>query len=475
MIDWNRALILETKIAQIIQEQEENGFKFDLPKALRSIEFLANKRNELYDRIRPSLTLEIEQEGAPILKPFKKNGEYSKMVTDWLDSLENSVNVGGAFTRISWHEPDLGSRQKLIKQLMRHGWKPELFTDKGQPKLTEAGVPVESLLNIDAEVGGLIAKWFTFQHRQSQIEGWVQNVRPDGRISARARSCGTNTARMTHSIVVNVPKASKKVLFGPQMRDLFTVEQGNILLGFDAAALEGRVMAHYTTPLDDGEFAHELLDGDIHTKNANHFGVSRDEAKTIFYGLIYGSQPRKVSQMLNCPIKRATEVFNSFWEVNHALGKLRDETIKSHNERGWVPGIDGRKIYTRSDHSALNALFQSCGSIVMKTAAVSLYEEAKSRGIRFKMVGNFHDEIQSELEIGEFELYELNSEQECLDIINPNAIWMKPTERGGKWITGYARYGELAVLSLRKAGELLNMRIKMDADYVMGPSWRFTH
>jgi len=100
-----------------------------------------------------------------------------------------------------------------------------------------------------------------------------KSIRKDGRIPARANSLGTPTARMTHSVIVNVPKADPDVLYGKEMRSLFIARKGYKLVGHDASGLEARMEAHYTFPFDNGEYAKEILEGDIHSKNCILFGL----------------------------------------------------------------------------------------------------------------------------------------------------------------------------------------------------------
>ncbi len=85
---------------------------------------------------------------------------------------------------------------------------------------------------------------------------------------------------MQHRVVVNVPKADDKVFYGKEMRSLFTAEDGKVLVGIDASALEARVEAHYIYPFDP-EGANELINGDIHARNSRLFGVSRSLAKNV--------------------------------------------------------------------------------------------------------------------------------------------------------------------------------------------------
>lgn len=465
MTDWLPALTLETHVAEIIHQQELNGVEFDLPKAYQHVETLTTRMDSLFQEVRPHLVYEVSKSGESVMKPFIASGDYAARVYSWY---EDPSIVGGPFSKVVFEEPSLGSRKKLIKQLLRHGWKPTIFTDGGkkglpQPKLTVKGEPVDSLFQIEAPVGKQIAKWYTYSHRRSQINGWIKTVRPDGRLTAGANSCGTNTYRMRHRGVTNVPKADPEVIFGYEMRDLFIARKGYKLLGYDAAGLEARCMAHYTYKFDGGEFADLVLNGDIHAKNARiffeeqvqdldvdspEFKSYRSRGKNGTYCLMYGGQPRKLASTISVSQRDAKYLFNKFWKENEALGKLRSIVMKMHDQRGWIPGVDGRRVWTRSSHSALNALFQSCGAIIMKKALVILTNQANKQGIHHYKVIDMHDEGQHEVRRDECSL--------------ENDHLKHPL-------------GELAIQSIKDAGQELNLNCELDGDYSIGNSWAETH
>ena len=75
---------------------------------------------------------------------------------------------------------------------------------------------------------------------------------------------------------------SVRAEFGPECRELFTVPQGYKLVGADLSGIELRVLAHF---LDDGgQYADEILKGDIHTSNMKAFGLNdRSQAKVAIY------------------------------------------------------------------------------------------------------------------------------------------------------------------------------------------------
>ena len=212
----------ESQVRRIISDQTHNGVSFNLRRANRYIRYIECKKDQLYNKIRPLLQLEVLQHGTvPVNKPFKKDGSYSAAASGWYG--DDVDVVAGRFTRVKFQEPDLGSRIKLQSQLLRLGWKPKHFTEKGNPKLTYDSQPCISLNEIDSQVGADIALWYTLNHRMSQINGWIKALRPDERLSQGCITIGTPTYRFRHKVVVNVPKAASQVIFGKQMRSLFTV------------------------------------------------------------------------------------------------------------------------------------------------------------------------------------------------------------------------------------------------------------
>ena len=53
-------------------------------------------------------------------------------------------------------------------------------------------------------------------------------------------------------------------------------------VGVDACGLELRCLAHYMSPYDGGQYAHTILNGDIHTMNQQAAGLpERNQAKTF--------------------------------------------------------------------------------------------------------------------------------------------------------------------------------------------------
>ncbi len=314
-INWQKALECEQRVQQILVRQEIDGIQFDIKKANELVEKIQTEQESIYNSIRPKLTLEIECLETKLKQPvtlngvtvepgsqgflkaiFLKNGSYTSSVIKWLEDsqltdqyMSGHLTISGPFTRVKFIEPELSKRVKLANQLIKLGWKPVEFTETGEPKLTNKGVPVDTLEKIEGDIGKQLARWFTIGHRLGVIKGWIKNIRPDSRLSAYCTGNTTNTGRRKHKLVANLPKAKDSVVLGKEMRSLFIARPGYKLVGYDAAGLEARVMGHYTYPIDNGTFANELLNGDIHSKTVEWVSeiwkIDRDIAKNCFYGL----------------------------------------------------------------------------------------------------------------------------------------------------------------------------------------------
>ncbi len=87
---------------------------------------------------------------------------------------------------------------------------------------------------------------------------------------------------------------------------------------------------------------------------------------------------------------------DSFLRNTPALQTLRS-TVNELAVKGHLPGLDGRRLFVRSEHAALNTLLQGAGAIVMKQALVFLDESIRRNKLDAKFVVNVHDEFQLEV------------------------------------------------------------------------------
>lgn len=454
--DFGESIEIEQHVQRIISKQERDGVFFDRDAAVRYIEQLGSKIREIDERLQSRLPRHARRVGVEIKKPFKKDGTLSKAVLDWAEAVAQdhdfstplygwytSKEIGGPFTRIEWVSPDLNSDKQVKEWLLTLGWKPTEWNispttgEKTSPKLT-----VESFSSLPEHIGESIKERVTWRHRRSQIQGWLDAVRPDGCIGAGANPLGTPTGRMRHRRVVNVPKAADYILFGKEMRSLFRARPGRKFVGHDASGIELRMLAHY---MNDPEFTEQVLHGDIHSYNQRLAGLpTRDSAKTFIYAFIYGAGDAKLGSIVNGSKADGTKLRNKFLSALPKLGQLIDK-VKKAARRGYLIGLDGRKITMRRnnngdvmEHKALNTLLQCAGAVIMKKSLILLTEAAND--LDYIKVIDMHDEGQADVSEKDAELY--------------------------------AKY---AVQSLIDAGKHFNLNIPLDGEAKIGNNWAETH
>lgn len=448
---------IEHEVQRIISRQERTGVYFDIDAARQYIEQLNDKVRKIDERLERRLPRHARRVGVSVSKPFKKDGSLSKMVLDWGTSLFQPMNpegyddynrvysdlVSGPFTRIEYYQTDLNSDKQVKEWLLSIGWKPKewntsvLTGDRTSPKLTP-----ESFGSLPEGVGDALKERVTWRHRTSQIQGWIDRVRPDHCLPAGANPLGTNTGRMRHRVVVNVPKAADFVPFGAEMRSLFCARPNRKFIGHDASGLELRMLAHY---MNDPEFTEQILHGDIHSYNQRLAGLpTRDAAKTFIYAFIYGAGDAKLGSIVDGTKADGTRLRNTFLSALPSLGRLIDK-VKKASLRGYLIGLDGRKIMMRKDsngdimqHKALNTLLQCAGAVVMKKSMVILDHSAI--GLDAMKVIDMHDEGQADVSSSDAELY-----------------------------------ADLAVQSIIQAGIHFNLNIPLDAEAKIGSNWAETH
>ena len=424
---------IEQSVAKIIKQQEVNGFKFDMKSALTLLAELREKKQLIEDEVHN--TFKPKWVDTKLVTPFiRKDGQLSKrgLTEDEYARCLNTLNHE-PFMRQTLQEFNLGSRKQIGEYLIDFGWKPDRFTPTGQPIVDEKTLSEVTHIH-EAK---LIADFLLIQKRIAQVDSWVSSVRDDERVHGFVIPNGAITGRMTHRNPNMAQVPSVHSPYGKECRSCWVVDEGNVLLGVDASGLELRMLAHY---MDDDEYIKEILDGDIHTANQKAAKLkSRNQAKTFIYALMYGAGDEKLGKVVEGNTADGKRAREYFFDNNPAFKSLRDRVTRASAKK-YLKGLDGRKLYIRNTHAALNTLLQGAGAIVMKKALGILDDLLRLNTIDYKFVANIHDEWQIEVKESQAEFT-----------------------------------GELAVKSIIQAGEEFNLRCPMDGEYKIGRNWSETH
>lgn len=359
--DSTTSILLEHEIAVICRNQEENGFKLDRSSAETLRAQLSDRMGVIEDNVQSIFPPIIEERWS------EKTGKR----------LKDKVTVF-----------NLASRKQISERLMTLGWKPTKHTEKGQPIVDEG-----TLKGIEIPQAQLIAEYLMLQKRVGLIGSWLKHQKEStSRVHGGVITNGAVTGRMTHRNpnLGQVPSVNSP--YGADCRKLFTVDAENVLVGTDLSGIELRCLAHY---MQDDDWTQELLNGDIHQKNADAAGVTRPQAKTLIYATLYGAGPAKIGSIVGGGAREGSEVLQNFYRNTPALSRLM-EKVKKVATKGYVPGLDGRRILVRSEHAALNSLLQGCGAIIAKQWCIEAHKEFKRQKLPVQQVAFVHDEIQIE-------------------------------------------------------------------------------
>ena len=354
----SRSYELERKVRAIVDQQEKNGFAFNIKKAIMFLSKLEDEQHQL------------EQQAEEMFEP-------TEVVLK---------------TKTKYIPFNIASRKQIAERLIEKGWKPTHKTEKGNIIVSE-----EILSKLKMPEPQMFSRYFLLQKRTGLLKSWIQECQEDERVRGRVLTLRTITGRMAHHSpnMAQVPATYSP--YGEECRELWTVSNPDThtLVGTDASGLELRCLAHY---MDDPKFTKEVLTGDVHTANMKAAGLTnRDQAKTFIYAFLYGAGPSKIGKVVGGNARVGQQLTSKFLSNMPKLKTLRDNVTEAA-ETGTIKALDGRRLHIRSPHASLNTLLQGAGAIVCKQWLVYMDERIRKLGVDVKLVASVHDEYQFEVD-----------------------------------------------------------------------------
>ena len=381
----SEAIQLEHDVRRYISWQEREGVPFDTEKA-----------RELYKQVKA----DYEAKWLSVKDMFPDKVTETTWVPK-VNSTKFGYKKGVPTVKKEVVEFNPGSRQQLIDYFKeKYKWEPVSFTPKGNPE-----IGYEVLEKLEFPEAKIIAELFDMKKLMGTLydgdNGWLKMVK-NHRIHGAVITNGCVSGRASHfkPNLGNIP--NETAYKGKECRELFrSLDPDWCFVGGDAAAIQVRLLAHYLHFWDDGEYAHEAVHGDIHTKNMNAFGLShRGTAKTVFFAMIFGAGAAKLGRTVEptAGIERAEaigkEIINNFKKNIPAYDKLLSTVKNALYQRGFVSGLDGRKLIPRSKHAGLCTLIQGAEAVVMKKALTLIHKEIKEQKLQCFPVLWCHDEAE---------------------------------------------------------------------------------
>ena len=364
-------LILEHRIAEMMQDQKRVGWPLDVKKA-QALE------NTLLTRLE-----ELREATQKICWAVPGN-----LFTPKRDNKNQGYVKGAEMQRLKDFNPS--SREHIAWWFKTfQGWTPHKKTPTGKAVIDET-----VLKEINTDEALLFLEILIIQKKLGMLSqgsnAWLKLVK-DGRLH---HSCfiGAATHRMAHA-TPNLAQVSSDA----DCRELFITKPGWKLVDSDLAGIELRMFAHYLARYDEGRYADILLNGDIHQVNADKIGVTRRQVKTITYAFLYGAGNQKIGLSYDNLLspeaakKKGAEIRKAYMEAIPGLSDLVEAT-KRVSESGSIRAIDGRNISVDKGHKSLNYLLQASAAVIAKRWCICTGEVLKSTLYPHERYAFVHDE-----------------------------------------------------------------------------------
>jgi len=301
----------------------------------------------------------------------------------------------------------------------------QIFTPEQTAHLrrTKTGISYD-----DSELGKLDSPLVPFirQHRKATklsstyFRNYLYYADHNNVIHPNMRQAGTATGRFSYSDpnLQNVPKAKDEEDSSESLavRRCFVPREGFCLGMLDYDQMEYRLMLDYAQEM---HVIQKVLGGlDVHQATADMLGVSRFQAKTINFLLLYGGGAQKFADALDMPIEKAKQLKQRYFETLTQVTKFIRGVINRAEKRGYVYNWMGRpyqfpEFYNpktgkldRGAFKAPNYVIQGGCSDIVRLAMNRIDQFIMEEGLLSRIVLQIHDEL----------VFEIHNQE--LDIVN---------------------------------------------------------
>ncbi|MFY9487163.1 MAG: DNA polymerase I, partial [Solirubrobacterales bacterium] len=248
--------------------------------------------------------------------------------------------------------------------------------------------------------------------KSTYVDALPKMVSPkDGRIHTTLDQTRAATGRLS-SINPNMQNIPVRTPLGGTIRECFVAEKGSILTSADYSQVELRVLAQVA---NDQTLRDIFKRGeDVHTETAAAiFGIdpadvdhaTRDRAKAVNFGIIYGLGAFGLSDRLKIPRDEAAEFIKRYLERFEGVREFMDATVVQAKKDGFVttllgrrraiPEINSSQFQTRAlgERLAINTVVQGTAADIIKIAMIKVSAALAEADVQTKLVMQIHDEL----------------------------------------------------------------------------------
>jgi DNA polymerase-1 len=413
----------------------------------------------------PLLKAEVEKAGlqqvyamdlqlAPVL--FRMEQAGVRIDLGVLDGLSKRFAI--ELERVGEHIFELAGRRFNINSPKQLG--EVLFTHLGLPAPASRGKgkavsTAQDVLEFLAEKHEVPRLVLEFRHlsklKSTYIDALPLLADSGSRVHTTFQAAATATGRLS-SVNPNLQNIPTRTELGREIRAAFTSAPGTQLLSADYSQIELRLLAHFS---GDSLLVHAYQNNeDIHTLTASEvFGVpaaemdkqTRNRAKAVNFGIVYGISPFGLAAQLGIPQAEARayieRYFARYTGVQSFIEKTLEETRKTGSVRTLfgrvrpIPDIESRNPNQRgfAERTAINTPLQGTAADLIKLAMISIDRQLTERNLKTRMVLQVHDELLFEVLANEAAEVEVMVRTEMEGVVKLNVPLIADLKSGPNW------------------------------------------
>ena len=413
----------------------------------------------------PALKAEVEKSAvervyemdvalAPVL--FRMEQAGVRIDLSVLDGLSKRFAI--ELERVGEHIFELAGRRFNINSPKQLG--EVLFTHLGLPAPASRGKgkavsTAQDVLEYLAEKHEVPRLVLEFRHlsklKSTYIDALPLLADSDSRVHTTFQAAATATGRLS-SVNPNLQNIPTRTELGREIRAAFTAAPGTQLLSADYSQIELRLLAHFS---GDPLLVHAYQNNeDIHTLTASEvFGVpaaemdkqTRNRAKAVNFGIVYGISPFGLAAQLGIPQAEArayiARYFARYTGVQAFIEKTLEETRKTGSVRTLfgrvrpIPDIESRNPNQRgfAERTAINTPLQGTAADLIKLAMISIDRQLTERNLKTRMVLQVHDELLFEVPASETAEVEELVRTEMEGVVKLNVPLIADLKSGPNW------------------------------------------
>jgi DNA polymerase-1 len=342
-------------------------------------------------------------EAAGVRLDVHRLGEIAGRVRDRADELRDRIweMAGGEFVIDSPKQLGQVLFERLGLPTFRKG-KTGWSTDRKVLQLLEGKHPIVGLIGQYRELTKL---------DNTYLSALPDLLGEDGRLHTTFNQTVAETGRLS-STNPNLQNIPVRTPLGREIRGAFVAEPGQVLVSCDYSQVELRILAHCS---GEPALADAFRRGeDVHRATAAEvFGMApadvdratRDRAKAVNFGIVYGISDFGLSEQLNIPRADARAYIDTYLARYPRVRSFIDTTIAAATQDGYVttllgrrrpiPELGGSTVQQRQlgERLAVNTVIQGSAADIIKAAMVRAHAALEEAGMRTRIILQIHDEL----------------------------------------------------------------------------------